>query len=170
MGYTLRIGELEMEYHQDEDEPRIELNAKGFHHDDAPAFGEPTDGESQRWPSYSSWSDFAKDAGLYTLFYGKEPGSREWVRDDALIAEHPGCVPLTEKHRREINAALAAWKIKYPEAMPTYGRPAPEGEHPLAWSDPDNPEENGKMCRLVWLHYWVNWALDNCERPVFQNT
>lgn len=31
MGYTLRIGELEIKYHQDEDEPRIDVAAKGFH-------------------------------------------------------------------------------------------------------------------------------------------
>ena len=35
---------------------------------------------------------------------------KEWVRDDALIAHHPGCVPLTERHRREVNAALERLK------------------------------------------------------------
>ena len=170
MGYTLRIGELVIEYDQDEDEPRISVEAKGFRHDEAPAFGEPTDHESQRWPSYTSWSDFARDSGLYSMFYGKNHGGSEIIRDDALIAQHPGCVPLTERHRREVNAALDAWRVRYPNAVPTFGRPAPEGEDWLMWSDPDNPEENGKMTRLVWLHYWVNWALDNCKQPVFQNS
>lgn len=171
MGYTLRIGELAFEYDNDEDEPRIRLSAKPEKHDAAPAFGEPTDHENQRWPSYSTWSDFAKDAGLYAMFFGyQDEGRRDYVRDDALIANHPGCVPLTERHRRDVNDALARWKERYPDAVPTYGKPAPEGTHPLMWEDPDNPIENARMTRLVWLHYWVNWALDNCERPVFENT
>lgn len=170
MGYTLRIGELVVEYYQDEDEPRISVGAKGFSHHAAPAFGEPTDHESERWPSYSTWSDFAEGAGLYTMFFGKYRGSSQLVRDDALLVSHPGCVPLTEAHRREVNAALAAWKIKYPNAVPTFGRPAPDGEDAMLWVDDENPKENGQMTRLVWLHYWVNWALDNCKQPVFENT
>lgn len=174
MGYTLRIGELSVEYVNDEGEPRINLSALPIRRDDAPAFGEPTDYENQRWPSYSGWSEFAEDFGLYSLFFGVEgPGSRgsqDRVRDDALIANHPGCVPLTERHRREINDALARWKEKHPDARPTFGRPPPEGTHPFMWEDTDNPIENGKMTRMVWLAYWVNWAMDNCERPVFENT
>jgi hypothetical protein len=164
MGYTLKIGELDFDYDQDEDYPSIYLTAKTVSHPDAPAFGEPTDHENQRWPSYTAWAEFCRDAGLYDLFFGKE------TRDDTLIREHPGCIPLTEKHRREVNAAMEAWKVKYPDAVPTYGEKCPEGEHPLMWTDENNPEENGKMCRLVWLHYWVNWAMDNCERPVFANS
>jgi len=170
MGYTLKIGELEMQYWQDEDRPEIHLSAKSFNHDDAPAFGEPTDGQSQRWPSYRSWREFTIKAGLHALFYGTEEGSKELVRDDALIAAHPGCVPLTERHRAEVNTALERWKKKYPDATPTYGRPAPEGVCSFTWHDKENPEENSYMCRLVWLHYWVNWALDNCHRPVFENS
>ena len=170
MGYTLRIGELQVSYENDESEPRIALTARPESHDDAPAFGEPTDHSNQRWPSYTAWAEFARDFGLYSLFYGTEVGGKYQVRDDALIAQHPGCVPLTERHRREINAALGAFKERHPDATPKFGRPPPEGVHPFMWEDPDNPEENGKMTRIVWLAYWVNWALDNCSQPVFENT
>jgi|TARA_R110000851_G_scaffold305841_1_gene464003 hypothetical protein len=170
MGYTLKIGDLVVDYDQDEDYPNVSLTAKGFAHDGAPAFGEPTDHTSERWPSYSGWSEFTQKAGIYTMFYGKEHGSMELSRDDALLRHHPGCVPLTECHRREVNAALAAWKVKYPDATPTFGKPAPEGERNFFWVDEDNPEENSQMTRLVWLHYWINWALDNCEQPVFENS
>ena len=166
MGYTLTIGEFELDFDtKDEDCPHISLDAKMFKHDDAPAFGEPTDNESQRWPSYTSWSDFCRFSGLYDLFYGKNE-ARELTRDDALLHEHPGCIPLTEKQRREVNEAYEAFKKKYPNAKPTYGD-IPKGSFD---GDPNNPEENGQMCRLVWLHYWVNWALDNCKQPVFANS
>ena len=164
MGYTLKIGELDVEYDRDEDCPAIFISAKQVHDDNAPAFGEPTDFTNQRWPSYGSWSDFCEEAGLEELFYGYHQ------RDDTLLSQHPGCIPLTEKHRKEINAALENWKRKYPDANPTYGKPCPEGESSLSWEDKDNPKENAMMCRLVWLHYWVNWAMDNCEKPVFANT
>ena len=168
MGYTLRIGELNVEYFQDEDDPCIFLTAGHLHHDNAPAFGEITDYSNSRAPSYTVWSDFAQFVELYSLFFGNEPFNKERVRDDALLANHPGCVPLTERHRCEINAALASYKAKFPKAIPTFGKPAPEGK--FFWVDKENPEENAYMARLIWLHYWVNWALDNCEKPVFQNT
>lgn len=164
MGYTLTIGELEMTFDNDEDCPNIDLSAEGFCHENAPAFGEPTDNTSSRWPSYISWAEFCRFVGLYDLFYGKND-QKELTRDDAILAQHPGCIPLTEKHRREINAAYEAFKIKYPNAVATYGNPKSFFE-----GDPNNPEENGQMCRLVWLHYWVNWALDNCKKPVFANS
>ena len=170
MGYTLKIGELVVNYSQDKDDPRCYLSANSFHHNDAPAFGEPTDGTSVRWPSYTSWRIFCRMAGLHAMFYGTEYGSDELVRDDALIVSHPGCVPLTERHRKDINDAMLRWKSKYPDAAPTYGKPAPEGKFLGFWHDEENPEENAYMCRLVWLHYWVNWALDNCKQPVFVNS
>jgi len=149
MGYNLTIGELKVFYHQDEDEPRVELSTRISHHDEAPAFGEVSDYTNGRYPSYSVWRDFAESVGLLSLFYGKEE------RDDALLANHPGCVPLTERHRREINEAFVDFKLKYPDAVATY--------------ENKNILENGLLCRLVWLHYWVNWALDNCKQPVFVN-
>lgn len=164
MGYSLTIGELKVCYDNDEECPTVDCSARGFSHDEAPAFGEPTDKTSSRWPSYSGWAEFCRFTGLYDLFYGKNE-QKETTRDDALLSQHPGCVPLTEKHRREVNAAYEAFKIKYPNAVPTYGN-----IKSMLDADPNNPDENGQMCRLVWLHYWVNWALDNCKKPVFANS
>lgn len=150
MAYNLTIGELKVSYYQDEDEPRVELSAESSRHDEAPAFGEISDYTNGRYPSYSAWYDFTRSAGLFSLFYGKEE------RYDALLANHPGCVPLTEQHRREVNKALVDFKLKYPDAIATY--------------KDKSILENGLLCRLVWFHYWVNWALDNCKQPVFENS
>lgn len=115
MGYTLTIGELEIEYDNDAEYPHVRTTARLHTHEDAPAFGEPTDNESQRWPSYGSWHEFCRFVNLHDLFFNND------AREDALIAHHPDCVPLTEKHRQEINEAYEAFKIKYPKANPTYG-------------------------------------------------
>ena len=157
MGYTLKIGELEVNY--DKEEEYISLEAKSEKHDNAPAFGEPTDYTNSRWPSYSSWSDFCKFAGLYDLFFNKETG---------LIREHPGCVVLTERHKEEIDKAYNEFKKKYPNAVAAY---SPIIDYSKGvYSDEEWPEENGLLCRLEWLKYWVDWALVNCERPVFYNS
>lgn len=158
MGYTLTIGELQIGYFNDNGDPHIALSARQERHKKAPAFGEPTDYTNTRWPSYTVWTEFTEFAGLYSLFFAEN-------REDRLIYSHPGCVPLTEQHRQEVNQAFEAFKLKYPNAVSTYGNT----DNPLD-VDPENPEENGYMCRLVWLHYWVNWALDNCEKPVFGNS
>ena len=72
MGFNLTIGELKVEYSQDDDEPHINVSASGFRHDVAPAFGECSDYTSSRYPSYSVWGEFSKSVGLFSLFYGKD--------------------------------------------------------------------------------------------------
>lgn len=65
MGYTLTIGEAEIEY--DEDVARI--RAQGMKLDDAPADGTPTDYTNSRWPSYSAWADFCRAVGLTDMMF-----------------------------------------------------------------------------------------------------
>lgn len=158
MGYNLTIGEMNIEYNNDDDCPQVRPRAMGEGHEGAPSFGEPTDCTNSRWPSYGSWSDSMTFIGLEGMFYDTKN------RDDSILQDHPGCIPLTQKHRKEVNAAMVEYKIKYPNAIPTYG-------NPKGWDeDPDNPDENSYMTRLVWLHYWINWAMDNCKQPVFENS
>ncbi len=148
MGYTLIIGEAELYYDNDFDSPICMIIAELHSEPEAPAFGEPTDHKNQRCPSYSIWSDFVKFVGLYDLFFD---GS------DRLMANHPGCVPLTIRHKNEIDAAYKKFKEKHPDAVATYG-------------DEDNPIKNSYLCRLEWLKWWADWALKYCGRPVFYNS
>jgi hypothetical protein len=60
---------------------------------------------------------------------------------DELIASHPGYVVLKKRHKKIIDAAYAK-------------------KHTF---DADN------QGRLEWLKFWVDWALDNCKKPVFVN-
>lgn len=165
MGYNLRIGELSVDYDNDEDCPYVTLSAEGAYHDDAPAFGELGGKSNEKWPSYTGWHDFSDYFNLGSLFYGKGPNG-DLIRDDHLIQLHPGVVPLTKTHLKEIEAAVSSHKIKHPNATPTYG----EKQKSAFDADENNPEKNWQYCRLVWLHYWVKWALKNCERPVFANS
>lgn len=156
MGYSLTIGDLAVEYSQDIE--CCSIVAKGFKNDDAPAFDEPTDFESRRWPSYTAWTDFCKFVGLHELFFNKHNG---------IMAHHPNCVPLSQRHKKEIDSAYIKFKEKYPKAKAGYS-PKINFEKKI-YEDSEWPKENNWLCRLEWLKYWVDWALANCKRPVFEN-
>lgn len=154
MSYTLTIGEANLHYDQKGEYCKIE--AMAMSDPKAPAFGEPTDYKNERWPSYSSWANFCKVTNLHDLFFNE---------DNGILRNHPGCVPLSMRHKQEIDEAYESFKSKYPNVIAEYS--------PKILNDiPDEnwPEENGTMCRLEWLKYWVDWALKNCQQPVFDNS
>lgn len=157
MGYNLYIGEAVLNYDNDSDYPSVYIDVKLEQHDNAPAFGEPSDYTNSRYPSYTVWSDFCKFVGLYDLFYDEDYG---------LCRPHPGETPLTTKHKEAIDKAYSDFKNKYPNSVATYG----EKQENWYDSDENNPEENGYLCRLEWLKYWIDWALENCEKPIFKNS
>lgn len=159
MGYTLRIGELEASVEYEGLESYIHLDAKPERKDDAPAYGEPTDHTNSRWPSYTSWSEFTRFAGLHYLMYNEEVG---------LLRKHPGCVPLVKEHKEIIDKAYQKFYDRYPNAKAGYS-PKIDFEKRI-FEDTEWPVENGMAARLEWLKYWVDWALENCEKPVFYNS
>lgn len=139
MGYHLEIGDLEVHYCNNIKKPRVELHAEKVEIDLSlldetlePYRLERSVGNYCFAP-YAQWHGFCDHVGLSGLFFDKE-------REDNLLVEHSGCVPLTEKHRSEINEAFEKRNKGHP------------------------------IIHLVWLHYWVNWALDNCKQPVFVNS
>lgn len=156
MGYTLIIGELKTEVIQD-DGGYIYNTAELTNHDDAPAFGEPTDHENSRWPSYTAWANAMRFIGLEELMHNKNTG---------LLRNHPGCIPLTKEHKEIIDKAYIAFYEKYPNAKAGYSTKV----NAFGDDDPDWPEENSYAVRLEWLKYWVDWALENCKQPVFYNS
>jgi len=148
MGYTLVIGEAEINFDNDDGlESSCSLTARSERHDNAPAFGEPTDFTNERWPSYSAWSNFCAETGLEDVFYHNGGGH--------LRGGHPGCIPVEIEMQKRVRSALEAYKAAHPKAEATYERES---------------KIEGHLCRLVWLDYWVSWALENCERPVFANS
>lgn len=151
MGYTIKIGEAS--FYKDSDYSYIDITAKPEKHDGAPAFGEPTDFTNQRWPSYTVWAEFLKATGLYDLFTDEDRG---------LMRKHPGTALLTKQHQETIRDALNKWKEKgtNPGFSETFDGKIVEGQEN---SDP-------MLARLIWLDYWVTWAVENCENPVITNS
>lgn len=145
MSYDITIGNVivgkddDGEYRLDIEEAPEVQNAPRFPGDYPPSMGRP-----YRAPSYTGWADFCRDAGLYALFFDKERG---------LMREHPGMAALTVDHHATVRAALASWREAHPDAGPRFGG--------------DIGDAN--LARLMWLDFWIGWALDNCERPGMEN-
>lgn len=171
MGYTITIGEANPVWPTDPDESNEpDWEVKGLALDGAPEFpGDSMTGKgSSRSPSYSTWSEFCRNTGLYDLFFGAryEPG-REVTRDVCLMRSHPGVAMLRPSDLLEIRHARIQWEAK---SWPTPERIA--GWDPTkAWNDNSEPDPryDGNLARLIWLEWWVAYALENMKRPALGN-
>lgn len=111
----------------------------------APAFNEITDYTNSRSPSYSGWDNFLN-------FVGSEFSA---LIKEELMPNHPGWKPLKAEHHRKFNKIFQQFKCRYPHAKATFE---------------SGKEEDGALCRLIWLDYWMKWALKNCKEPIFYNS
>lgn len=149
MGYSFTIGNGVMVKHSDmfsrwevED---VELASAPRFDDD-----EMTGRSNSRSPSYSGWESFCRAAGssVFNLFYRTPDGH---TGEGTLIPEHPGAAKIEQKHVDVIAAALEACKKRGTVAGFREG-------------------QDSTLARLMWLHFWFNWAVENCENPMIQNT
>lgn len=171
MGFELTIGEAKLqEIEWDDygagDTINAYVTARAEAHDNAPVF--PNDclssNTNQRSPSYTTWSDFCDRVGLYKMFYGKEKkdGYRSY---DGLLAYHPGAAIIGKEHALEVRKALEVYRRENPKSQP--------GFIPCDFTnDPEPIPENcdHHLARLIWLDYWFNWAVENCDHPILENS
>ncbi len=76
----------------------------------------------------------------WTDFY-EAVGLKEMFEKD-ILSHHPGFVELKQKHKQNVDFAYRSIRNFHPDHQP----------------------------RLEWLKFWIDWALENCKRPVFVNT
>jgi len=112
---------------------------------DAPVFAGDimTGNGNSRHPGYSQWAEFCKITHLDDLFFDESVG---------LMRAHPGCVLLQPHHRAAVRKALGKW----------------EEEHQGAHAGFENGQD-GILARLLWLDFWIGWALANCKVPAIYN-
>jgi hypothetical protein len=172
MGYTIKIGNAKPVFSK-EDFPYLSANweVEDIELPEAPAFpNDINNHKNERWPSYTVWDNFCKEVGLYKLFYGKyrrdEYGNE--VEYDGLFTKssHPGCIGITKEDADFVTEALN--KYKENATLP----PGFEGdEH---WHDCDKagckPNYDYQLARLIWLEWWMQWAVKNCETPAIENS
>ncbi len=154
MGYKFTIGNAKP-YHSKDDFPYLGAgwSVETTSSPDAPTFpgDEMTGSGNDRRPSYTVWSDFCKSVGLYDLFYDARGN---------LHAGHPGCVGIDADFAEEVASALRRYQAK--ATLP------PGFESDRSYNGP--PIFDYHLARLIWLDWWVRWALENCETPAIENT
>jgi hypothetical protein len=163
MGYNLTIGEAVIECSDD----WIRIGADHITHPDAPDHCPYTGKGNSRSPSYGAWHDFCKEAGIYQLFYGSgwDRDQRRYIpaedfyRETIWLDDHPGC------------AVIVPADLGYIRSARIQRESANGGRSPGFWTE--DGADNGTdpvLARLLWLEFWVEWALNNCKNPIIANT
>jgi hypothetical protein len=170
MGYDIAIGEARIRYHKGDE--HIDIDVVHTTHPDAPAHCPYTGIGNSRSPSYTAWSDFCKDAGIYELFYGQGWSrderrylgcSEDFHRETPLLSEHPGAFALLPADLEYVRAA----RIRREQT--NGGKPAGFWDYDIERGEIDNGNDH-VLARLLWLEFWIDWALKNCEIPTIKNT
>lgn len=147
MTYFFRIGEAVIVTRKEDSTLDIEVLSTSV--EACPLFID-SGKENFRHPGYSQWEKFCTIVGLHKHFFDKEKG---------ILKRHPGIHLLAKKDLTAFKKARASWLKKYPEAKLA-----------LMGEDEENiTEADWIYYRLVWLCFWTEWALKNCEKPIFTN-
>lgn len=159
MSYDIYIGNAEVEYQEsvndfelDEYRYEVRVSVKRIELDNAPIFenDEMTGNGNSRHPGYVQWSTALEHAGILDLFFNDDTG---------LMRKHPGCFPIVKSDVDAVKSALEQYKKLYPDATPRFG----------TWENPGKAED-AVLARLEWLVFWMDWAVNNCERPAITNS
>jgi hypothetical protein len=125
MGYTIKIGEAVLDAYKPDLYCRVWV--RGEAHDAAPTFpnDEMTGNGNSRSPSYTGWSEFCREAGLYGMFFGMDgrrnpymQGDPNCHRETPIMSNHPGFEMIGEEDVAAIKAALDAHIAKHGELTP----------------------------------------------------
>lgn len=158
MSYSIYIGNAVPHFEKDDDYLLAEWRVQLASHPDAPTFPHDTltGNSNSRHPSYSGWANFCDAAGLADLFRDKYTG---------LMREHPGCQLLKESHYHVVKEALDRWKASSDKPPGFADDKIVDGK----WTLVDKDKYDPILARLIWLEWWMRWALDNCETPAIFN-
>jgi hypothetical protein len=162
MGYTFKIGNAEPEFSKEDGKLYAAWTVSGTKSEDAPTFpgDELTGNGNSRSPSYSVWPEFCRAAGIYDLFFDD--------RGD-LIGGHPGCILITDRHLSEVRAASKRMQAAATKPPGFCGYPKFDRES-RKWITPDEGVYDHNLARILWLEWWMEWAVKNCDTPAIQNT
>ena len=151
VSYDIYIGNAEIRYESSPDNDFVDVHVPRVERKEAPTFpdDETTGCGNSRHPGYTQWADFLREAGLHDLFF--LPGR-------GLMRNHPGTQPIRREHLRQVRTALANRRkiATLPPGFHDYGH---EGED----------QYDAVLACLIWLEYWMSWALETCDRPAIHN-
>ena len=170
MGYILTIGQAEVAF----DEDQVSIAASVVMLDYAPAYGNHPEYLNQICASDITWANTMRALNLSdVMFQGFDLGG---VHRRALISDRPGICRIMDDHVEIVESKVTAYKILHPNYFGGYPSLIPHLQataKSLSHSSDDylaNPQYDGHLCRGEWLAFWLRWAFENCDRPVFVNS
>lgn len=165
MGYTILIGNAELgemqlesgEYFAGWGEHGGGVVVMKRSHAQAPHLPYDFAGQTNcREPGYKHWHRFLHETGLDRIF----------LTDTGLMRHHPGTFQLNASHVTAVAEARHRWE----------SRSRMEAGWDWSESFADRlPLDDGVRGRdhtraeLLWLEWWIAWAVANCERPAIHN-
>ena len=154
MGYIFKIGNAKPHFSK-ADFPYLDARwrVEDVKIESAPDFPNDFGGKSNmRMPSYTVWFSFCQNVGLFEFFYDET---------NRLRADHPGCIGITQEDVDLVSEALRVYQSK---------ATLPAGfESSDILKDDHIPSCDGDLARLMWLEWWMRWALENCQTPAIEN-
>ncbi|HAS41171.1 MAG TPA: hypothetical protein DCS93_11865 [Microscillaceae bacterium] len=153
MEYTITIGEAMMKSYENLEiiEVAANIHQTTFEDGQLPDF---LNNLSQKQFSETLWKQFVYFINIpaFTdLFYDIHKG---WLR------LNPRVKLITSRNKKIIDKTYEVFKTRYPDSIPV---------RDITFdTNFKNLPENYFLGRLEWLKYWVDWSLENCEKPVFQ--
>jgi hypothetical protein len=153
MGYNFIVGNAVPKHSKDDfPELRASWQVEIVELPEAPSFPNDVANHSNyRSPTYSAWANFCRNTGLYEFFYD-ECGH--------LHARHPGCIGITKEDADFVTAALNRYRAK---------ATLPPGFE-KGWDHQGPPNYDYDLARLIWLEWWMQWAVKYCETPAIENS
>lgn len=124
------------------------------------------DGTNKIGFGYGYAATFASENDLEELFFGDGFHGNcryGYHREQSLLSEHPGAAILCQADVDEFKSALDKHISRYGDIEPGFT------EHG-AKDRKSNSRDCADRARLIWFHYWADWAVKNCKVPVFVNS
>lgn len=94
-----------------------------------------------------------------------------------LLDSHPGVAVIGPQHVEYVRRKVEAYKVLHPDHIAQYPPPKPDAKPISPGTDfyrqsdyVDDPRYDGNLCRAEWLIYWMSWAVENCDKPIFYNS
>jgi len=147
MGFIITIGNAEPWHEKIDNELKAGWSVKIYNNTFAPNLpnDDCTKQSNCRRPSYTSWRDFLDKTNLIYWF------------EDKLNEKDLSCTILTQKDLEDTKESLNKWQKNaiLPPGFEKENYNGPSKYDPI-------------LGRLIWLNWWTEWSLKNCENPAIE--
>ncbi len=158
MGYTIAIGNASVVHYRDGETLIARWEVERTSHDSAPDFPNDPNGKTNlRMPSYGVWEEFCRDTGIWRCFYDDDGNVR---------SGYPGTRVLTQADLALVRQARTTREKQY--SKPTGFNKDQPRSNVVVQLRPRTEIYDADLARLMWLEYWIGWAIHHCDTPAIE--